>query len=177
MAATGDDRCSTAIFETRTHAHADARPTRQWYNTTDIGCRAVHPAEQFEARRKVRDLQRVSVAIVQDGLQHGGILDIVLLCVLEIFDLDRAEATGGRCERIGPIEQCMKYRVAVRTRIARPDDTSHLVDGRVDCAIADDAQVEIRHMRFGSAQSRWCRNRRWWWRMREASISMRPAQR
>ena len=90
----------------------------------------------------------MALSIEQIGDEDRRIGDVVLGRPREMLDFYVERATGGSVALL-TAEQGMEHRIAVGPRQAAPDDRAALVDQRVECAVADDAQRKIRRRAAG----------------------------
>ena len=87
--------------------------------------------------REINDLHGVAVVAEKAGDQHGGVLQVVLLGVVEILQLDRPVAALG-----GGRQQRAEAGVVVEAGQAAPYDARMAVDQCGDAAVADHAQLK-----------------------------------
>jgi hypothetical protein len=73
-------------------ADSNARRPGQRNNLSDQHSRAKNPAELFEARREIRDLDCRTVAVPEYRFNHGGVMMVTLLRLSQIQELDVIEA-------------------------------------------------------------------------------------
>src|SRR5690606_30044269 len=98
------------------------------------------------ARREVADLDHATVGGFEPGHEHRAVAEVALARRDFTFEFEVEPACVGQARR----EQGTEDRIAVERRQAAPDDAPAWVDQRADAAIADDAEVERRHVGVAS---------------------------
>ena len=145
-------------------AHMVAAPRDQWRHAAPVKVRVhrdaharraldrAHAPHQhggpeksrpaLKARRKVRDLQPLPLAVKELRAQHRCVRLVPLVGPGKVFDLDgKGVVAGVQLFSLGfaGVQQGVKHRVTIKARQATPHQASVQVDQRAESAVADHA--------------------------------------
>ena len=143
VGAVGDVGGARAVVEARAHPDADARrPTGRADPAHQHGG-AERAPPRMEPRGEVGHDDAVAFTVLDPRLQNRGVRGVAL------FGAHRAQEIDGEEARLRVrvvVDQAAEHRVRVEAREATPHDTRVLVDERAVGAVADDSEVEGRHL-------------------------------
>ncbi len=144
IAAAGDLGRRGAVVEARLQPDADAWAAGDRNEPADNQGRPENALVIVETRRKIDDLQRVTLIVAKGCRDDGRVLDIGRLRARQTLEVDgeRTALAPRSGHPAAAVNESAKRGIAVDPRKASPHDTRLAIDERSDAAVADDAEVQ-----------------------------------